>query len=104
MDSRSPHPDPAHPHAAEIVTAATARGLGSRRRLRLLAIAAWCSFLGAALLLLGGLAVFPTEGVGTMGLGELSIAFLCAWALTLIPVSLALLLATDKTPHHPHGR
>jgi hypothetical protein len=69
------------------------RGLGSRRRLRLLAVTLWTGFLGAMLITVAGVALLPAEAAHGLGWAELSVAFLCAWALTTVPVLLALALA-----------
>lgn len=76
--------------AAEVRRHAAARGLGSRRGLRLAAIALWSSFLGATLTLLAALALLPLEHAG---LTEVSLGFFCAWALALVPVTIALMLS-----------
>lgn len=82
---------PDHDHDAdEVMRRAAERGLGSRHRLRLGAIALWSSFLGAVLMVLVALAVLPEAA--ELDLAGLSVAFFCAWALTLVPVTLALML------------
>lgn len=97
--SRNQRPDaPAH----EIMQAAAERALGSRRRLRLFAVAAWCAFLGAIPILATALAVLPPDAA-PLHLGPLSLAFLVTWALVMVPVSLALLLTGPHGPQ-PHGR
>jgi hypothetical protein len=84
MDSRAPRPDPVD------------RALDRRRRLRLLAIALWSAFLGAALTLLAAVALLPAESLHGAGWAELSVGFLCAWVLALVPASMALLLGLPQ--------
>ena len=72
------------------------RGLGARPRMRLFAIAVWCAFLGGVLILGALLTLTPIDA----SLGELSLAFLVGWALTLVPVGFALVLAR----RNGHGR
>ena len=72
------------------------RALGTRRGLRLLAVAAWSSFFGAALILVAGITVLPAPGAA-LGWHELSLGFLLAWALCLLPVGFALTLAQPHT-------
>jgi hypothetical protein len=94
MASRKPAPEAtAEPHAADIVRSAAHRGLGSHVRLRLFAVAAWCSFLGAALVLGALLTLLPREVTRVLGWAELSAAFLSAWLLVMVAVTLALMLA-----------
>jgi hypothetical protein len=94
MDSPAPLPEQREQRA---------RGLDARPRLRLFSIALWTSFLGAALTTVAMLALLPTDALPRAGWAEVSIGFLCAWALALIPVTLALMLVV---PRHdaPHGR
>lgn len=66
---------------------------GSRRRLWLLAITLWTSFLGAALTLLLAMTLLPAEATAGFGWAELSVGFLSAWLLAMVTVSLALMLA-----------
>jgi hypothetical protein len=91
MVSQPPHPEPA------------GRALDTRRRLRLLAIALWSSFLGGTVTLLAAVALLPADVLHGAGWAELSVGFLCAWALAMVPASLALLLGL---PHAQagHGR
>lgn len=79
MDSHDPRPEP-RPCA-----------LDSRRRLRLFAITLWTGFLGAVLTLAVGISLLP-DGV-MLGWSELSVAFLAAWAVSMAPITLALMLA-----------
>lgn len=83
--------------ADEVTRRAALRGLGSRHRLRRGAIALWSSFLGAVLMVLVALAVLPEAA--ELDLAGLSAAFFCAWALTLVPVALALML--DRRAERP---
>ena len=85
------------PHADDIVLAAAERGLGSRERLRLIAVSLWCAFLGAILALAEVITLLPDSALAAFGLGEASLVFLCSWVLMLIPVTLALALCG---PHH----
>ena len=71
---------------------------GSRRRLWLLAITLWTAFLGAALTLLLAMALLPSEATAVLGWAELSVGFLCAWLVAMVPVSLALMLALPLDP------
>jgi hypothetical protein len=80
MDSHSP------------LTERRAGALDKRRRLRLLAITLWSGFLGGALMLLAAIALLPADALHGAGWAELSVGFLCAWVLAMVPASLALLL------------
>lgn len=80
------------------------RALGSRHRLRLFAIAAWTGFLGATLTVMTALALLPAAAMHDAGWAELSIGFLCAWVLAMIPVSLALVLALPRSQRNGDGR
>lgn len=92
MDSPDPRPEP------------RPRALDSRRRLRLFAITLWTGFLGAVLTLVVGVSLLP-HGV-VPGWSELSVAFLAAWAVTLGPITLALMLALPpaRAPDNDDGR
>ena len=72
------------------------RVLAGSPRLRLAAITAWCGFLGAALTLFTALALLPATALHGAGWAELSIGFLCAWVLAMVPVALALVLALPR--------
>lgn len=74
------------------------RALGTRHRWRLFAVTAWTGFLGGALTVMTGLALLPAEATHGFGWGEMSVAFLCAWILAMVPVSLALMLMLPRTP------
>ena len=88
MDSRSLRAEPAH------------RDLpGTRRRWWLFAITLWTAFLGATLTLVVFVALLPEDA--SLALGDLSLGFLCSWVLSMVPISLALMLAL---PLERHGR
>ena len=72
------------------------RVLAGSPRLRLAAITLWSGFLGAALTLFTALALLPAAALHGAGWQELSVGFLCAWVLAMVPVSLALLLALPR--------
>lgn len=94
MASRGPHPeDPGDERGPGFAR----RALGARHRLRLLAIALWSSFLGAILILLFVIALLPADVCAQLGLGELSVMFLASWVLTLVPVGVAMFLATPPS-------
>lgn len=93
MASRGAHPEDGDRNAGDWAT----RALGSRRRLRHLAVALWSSFLGAALTLLFVVALLPTDFCAQIGLGEWSVLFLAAWAAALVPVSIAMALLTPPS-------
>ena len=94
MDSRDRPPEhDGGPTASDFAR----RALGSRHRLRMLAIALWSSFLGAFLILLFVVAVLPADVCAQLGLGELSALFFASWVLTLVPVSIAMFLATPPS-------
>lgn len=88
-------------HAEHIVHHAERRALGSRPRLRLLAVVVWSAFLGACALLLAWLA-FTTDATGPLSLGRLTRIFLTLWALALVPAASAALLG-DARPGRRHG-
>ena len=77
------------------------RALASRRRLRLLAITAWTGFLGAALSVVTAIALLPAEATHAFGWPELSIAFFCAWILSMVTVTLALMLVLPPPTERP---
>ena len=74
MDSPAPRPEAPRPHRV--------------------AITLWCAFLGAVLVFCAVLMALPGGGADT--LGELSLGFLGLWALLLVPVGFAVVLAA---PH-----
>lgn len=80
------------------------RALDTRRRLRLFAITLWTAFLGAVLTLAVGISLLP-HGV-MLGWSDMSVAFLAAWAVGLVPVALALMLALPpaRAPGDADGR
>jgi uncharacterized BrkB/YihY/UPF0761 family membrane protein len=81
------------------------RALGSRRRLRLLAITLWTGFIGAALGVVTTIALLPAEATHAFGWAELSIGFFCAWGLAVVTITLALMLALPSVTERPgHGR
>lgn len=60
-----------------------------------IAITLWCAFLGAALVFCAVLMALPGASADTPG--ELSAGFLGLWALLIVPVGFAVVLAA---PHH----
>jgi len=74
----------------------------SRQRLRLLAVTAWIGFIGAALTLLLFVVLLPHDA--RLDLGHLSVFFLCAWALSMVTIGLALLLALPGGADPNDGR
>lgn len=64
--------------------------------MRLAAITLWSGFLGAALTLFTALALLPAAALHGAGWTELSVGFLCAWVLAIVPAGLALLLALPR--------
>lgn len=92
MDSPGPPPD------------GKRRALDTRRRLRLLAVTVWTGFLGGALTLLTAIALLPGDIMLGAGWAELSIGFLCAWVLAMVPVSLALILVAPRADDRASSR
>ncbi|MDD3763607.1 MAG: hypothetical protein PHP86_09995 [Nevskiales bacterium] len=88
MSELDPHPE----EAAAILRAARERALGARPGLRLLAITAWSSFLGAVVLLAAWLLALPGDGE-TIEFENLALVFVVLWALAAIPALSAALLA-----------
>ena len=78
--------------------------LDRNRRLRLLAITLWTAFLGACLTMLAALALLPPAALHGAGWAELSIGFLCAWLLSAVPVTLALMLVLPLRLWRSGGR
>jgi hypothetical protein len=94
--------EPAGEHSAEhIVRHAGRRALGSRQRLRLVAIVLWSGFLGAVCLLIAWLALGRYLVDEPLTLDRTSAAFFIAWALALVPAGTAVLLATHGKPRPP---
>ncbi len=93
MDSRS-----ALPESASRDLPGTRRRCASSRW-RLFAITLWTAFLGATMTLVVFVALLPEDA--TLALGDLSLGFLCSWVLSMVPISLALMLAL---PLERHGR
>ena len=77
---------------------ASDKGLGSRRVLRLLAIALWASFLGAIPMLLTWLLLLPEDTAVHLGVGELSFGFFLCWLAAMVPTAIALLLSQRGVP------
>jgi hypothetical protein len=71
---------------------AAEKGLGSRTRLRLLAVTLWASFLGGIPILLTWLALLPDDVAAGLGIADLSMAFLLWWVAAAIPTSIGVLL------------
>ncbi len=92
MDSHDPRPE------------LRPRALDSRRRLRLFAVTLWTGFLGAALTLAVGITLLP-DGIH-LGWAELSVAFIAAWVVSMVPVTLALMLILPpaRAPDDADGR
>ncbi len=83
--------------AAQIVTAARHRALGTRPRLRRLSVLLWASFLGAALSLIA-LLLWPEDvPLPPQSLGDAARLFALLWALALVPATTAALLAEART-------
>jgi hypothetical protein len=69
----------------------------------LFAITAWAGFIGAALMLALLVALMPGELAPT-GWHELSVAFLCAWLVSMASIGLALSLALPLARKEPTGK
>ena len=81
------------PPGAEVVAAATARGLGSRPALRCAANVGWSAFIGASLALVAMLLVPEGWLDAPVELGRLSLLFMGLWALAVVPALSAALLS-----------
>lgn len=91
--------------AEALLRHAAQKGLGSRTRLRLLAITLWASFLGAIPTLLMVLALLPAENHAPLSLGRLSLMFFAAWLCAFIPASIGVLLSHPRSwPPLSHAR
>jgi hypothetical protein len=87
-----------------IIEHAAERALGSRTRLRLLAVTAWAAFLGAIPTLLLAIMVIPPEVLPTFSWGLLSTVFLAAWVCAFISASIGVLLTHPKSTPRLPGR
>ena len=88
---------------------AAVRALGSRTRLRMLAISLWAGFLGALPFMLVLIAALPDAALPAFGFGAFSVFFLSSWMCAFIAASIGVLLshprAAPPLPHGPsHGR
>lgn len=90
--------------AESLLRHAAQKGLGSRTRLRLLAVSLWAGFLGAIPTLLLLMALQPVEHQLPLSLGRLSLLFFAAWLCAFISASIGVLLTHPKSwPVLPHG-
>lgn len=88
--------------AAAIVHAARRRALGSRKRLRLLAVVLWSGFLGACGLFTALLLAPSGFADPHLSHGHLVALFSAAWVLSLIPALVAgMLLMNDSDTKDP---
>lgn len=79
------------------------RALGSRLRLRLVAVILWAGFLGAVPMLLSTWLLLPQHSALRLGMAELSEGFLLCWLAAMIPAAIGAVLAAPLAARVPPG-